>query len=235
MRAQRGYTLIEVLVAASIALVAGWLLVRLCHAAVFAAAHLDGRLNARSAADRLHERLLSDAAAAWSVFVPAADALGASNADGHEIDFVSEDGAHNEFWWAYDFEASASRVTKYAYTPGSPPVAGDAYEGITGFSARTHPLTDLENAASDAYDPLFAGDALADADVPFDWGGLAVGGNHLVRVAIAAPGVERAVSLSSGTAPSHFSIVVDYTPPPPAAERPLCVKNRRACRSGSSY
>jgi prepilin-type N-terminal cleavage/methylation domain-containing protein len=211
---QRGYTLVEILVATAIAFVIGSVALRLVHATAFAAAHADARLNARGAADRLGERLIADAASAWSVFVPPADVLGKSNADGHEIDFVSEDAAHREYWWAYGFDAATSRVTKYAYVPGSPPAAGDTFDGITGLDARTHPITDLGDAASDAYDPLFASDSLSAVDVPFTWGGTAIGGNHLARVTISALGVRKVLNLSSGTAPSHFTVVVDYTPPP---------------------
>lgn len=217
MQSQRGYTLVELLIAAAIAFVIGSLLVRLAHTTIFAAAHLDARLSARNAADRLDERLTADATSAWSVFVPPSDVLGASNADGHELDFVSEDGAHRQYWWAYDFDSAVSRVTKFTYVPGAAPVRGNAFDGITAFAARTHPITDLGNGASDAYDPLFAGDALTAVDVPFGWSGSAVGGNHLVRVGIAAAGVDRNLMLSSGTAPSHFTVIVDYTPPPPTA------------------
>jgi hypothetical protein len=215
VESQRGFSLAEVVIASAIALTAGALLVWLTHATVLAAAHLDRRLSASSEVERLGERLTSDASSAWSIFVPGQDVLGISNADGHELDFVSEDASHRSYWWAYDFDARASQVTVYAYAPGTPPSAGDVYSGITALAAETHPLTDLANPGSDTYDALFAGDALAPVDVPFEWAGNAVGGNHLVRVHVTAAGIDRTMLLATGTAPTHFTVVVGYTPPPP--------------------
>lgn len=214
MESQRGFSLVEVVVASAIALTIGALLVWLTHATVLAAAHLDRRLSARSAVDRLAERMAADASSAWSIFVPARDVLGNGNADGHEVDFVSEDASHRSYWWAYDYDARASQVTVYAYAPGTPPSAGDVYTGIDAYSSETHALTDLAVSSSDVYDALFASDTLTPVDVPFEWGGNAAGGNHLVRVHVSAEGIDRTMLLATGTAPTHFTVVVDYTPPP---------------------
>ncbi len=215
MSSQRGFSLAEIIIASAIAFTIGALLIWLTHATVLAAAHLDQRLSAGSTTDRLADRISADASSAWSIFVPARDVLGNANADGHEVDFVSEDASHRSYWWAYNFDPHASNVTVYSYAPGTPPSSGDVYAGVTSFSAETHALTDLANPASDVYDALFAGDVLTPVDVPFDWGGNAVGGNHLVRVRVAAEGIDRTMLLATGTAPSHFTVVVDYTPPPP--------------------
>jgi len=214
VESQRGFSLVEVVIASAIAFTIGTALVWLTHATVLASAHLDARLSARSSVDRLAERLTTDASSAWSIFVPARDALGTANADGHELDFVSEDASHRSYWWAYDFDARASQVMVYTYGPGVPPSAGDAYGGIESFGAEMHALTDLANPASDVYDALFAGDALSAVDVPFDWGANASGGNRLVRLHVTAEGVDRTMLLATGTAPTHFTVVVDYTPPP---------------------
>lgn len=214
MGSQRGFSLVEVVIASAIAFTIGALLVWLAHATVLAAAHLDQRLTARSTVDRLAERMTADASSAWSVFVPAHDVLGNANGDGHELDFVSEDASHRSYWWAYDFDARASQVTVYAYAPGTPPSVGDVYSGVNAFSAETHALTDLADPASDVYDALFAADTLAPVDVPFEWGGNAIGGNHLVRVHVAAEGIDRTLLLATGTAPTHFTVVVEYTPAP---------------------
>jgi type II secretory pathway pseudopilin PulG len=214
MTSQRGFSLAEVLVASAIAFTLGALLIWLVHATVASAAHLDDRLNASAALDRLQDRLSADASTAWSVFVPARDAFGNANADGHEFDVVTEDASHRSYWRAYGFDARTSRVTVYSYAPGVPPAAGDAYAGIASFAAETHAVSDLANPSSDAYDALFASDTLTPVDMPFEWGGAAVGGNHLVRLHLTATGIDRTLMLASGTAPSHFTVVVDYTPPP---------------------
>ncbi|MEO6835186.1 MAG: prepilin-type N-terminal cleavage/methylation domain-containing protein [Candidatus Tumulicola sp.] len=214
MEGQRGFSLVEILVASAIAFILGWQLLALAHATVFGAAHLDQRLRARSAAEQLEERLESDAASAWSIFVPDNDVTGANNGDGHELDFVTENASHHSFWWAYDYDAATQRVTKYAYAPGNPPVAGDAYDGLTAFEARAHPITDLAKPSNAAYDLLFAGADVTAVEVPYGWNPAAAGGNRLVRVRLAASGVNRVALLASATAPSHFTIVVDYTPAP---------------------
>jgi hypothetical protein len=209
--------LIEALVAAAVAFILTWLLVRLAGQTVFAASHLNARLDARSATDRLAERLESDAAGAWSVFVPDDDVFGASNADGHELDFATEDASHRTYWWAYGYAASTQRVTAYVYAPGSKPIAGDVFDGIGGFGAESRRVTALSDPRSDVYDPLFAGTTVTAVDFDFGWStALANGGNGLTRVQLQAPGVDRTILLSSATAPTHFTVVVQYTPAPPA-------------------
>lgn len=216
METQRGFTLIEAIVAAAIAAILGWQLLALARTTALAASHLDQRMRGRSAADRLEERFASDATTAWSIFVPGTDVNGAKNDDGHELDFVTEDASHRPYWWAYAFDRAAERVTKYAYVPGHPPAAaGEVYEGIANFGARRYAVTDLAKRSSEAYDPLFAGADVTAVEVAYGWNSAATGGNHLVRVRVAAGGVDRVAVLASGTAPSRFTIVVEYTPPPP--------------------
>jgi hypothetical protein len=207
--------LIEVLVAAGVAFVLTWLLVRLASETIFASAHLSARLDGRSATDRLAERLESDAAGAWSIFVPAADVFGANNADAHELDFATEDASHHTYWWAYAYAPATQLVTVYAYAPGSAPIAGDVFDGITGFGAESHPVTDLSDPRSDIYDALFSDTTVTPVDFDFGWSNsLASGGNRLTRVQLEATGVDRTILLSSATAPTHFTVVVEYTPPP---------------------
>jgi hypothetical protein len=214
MEAQRGFTLAETLVAAAIAFVIGWQLLGLAHVLVLGASHLDARLRAHSAADRLEERLTGDAGVAWSVFVPRRDVFGSPNADGHELDFVTEDAAHRTFWRAYGYDAAARRVTSYAYAPGGVPEAGETYDGIAAFAARAHPITDLFRPGNEVYDPLFAGSAVGPIVVPFGWSSAAAGGNGLVRVRLRGGGVARDALLAAGTAPTRFTVVVEYTPAP---------------------
>ncbi|MGA8532550.1 MAG: prepilin-type N-terminal cleavage/methylation domain-containing protein [Candidatus Tumulicola sp.] len=214
MRAQRGFSLVEVMIAAAIALVVGWELLALTHATIFGAARLDQRLRARTGADRLEERLTSDAASAWSIFVPTQDVNGAGNGDGHEVDFATEDRSHRSYWWAYTFDPPAKRVTRYAYSPGSAPVSGETYADIDGLTAHTHPITDLSRPSSGAYDPLFAQTTVSAVDVDFGWNPDAAGGNHLVSVRLTGGGVDRTTLLASATAPSHFTVLVKYTPAP---------------------
>ncbi|HTA37533.1 MAG TPA: hypothetical protein VK760_00585 [Candidatus Acidoferrales bacterium] len=207
--------LIEVLAAAAVAFVLTWLLVRLAGETIFVSHHLGARLDGRSATDRLAERLESDAASAWTIFVPASDVFGASNADAHELDFAAQDASHHTYWWAYGYAPATQRVTVYAYTPGSKPVAGDVFDGITGFGAESHPVTDLAERRSDVYDALFDGTTVTPVDFDFGWStALATGGNRLTRVQLEGAGVDRTLLLASATAPTHFTVVVEYTPAP---------------------
>lgn len=214
MNAQRGFSLVETLVASAIALLVGWQLLSMTHAAILGASKLDGRVRARGAADGLEERLTADAATAWSIFVPGNDLDGNRNDDGHEIDFVTEDASHRPLWWAYAYDARAKSVTRYAYAPGEPAIPGERYEPLDAMSAQTHTLDALAHPGSGIYDPLFARSALENVDVPYGWNSLAVGGNHLVAVRIAGTGVERSLLLAAAAAPSHFTVIVTYTPRP---------------------
>ena len=207
--------LIEVLVAAAIAFVLTWLLVRLASETIFAASHLNARLDARSATDRLAERLESDAAGAWSIFVPATDVFGATTPTHTNSTSQRKMRRTTRIWWAYGYAPASQRVTVYAYTPGSAPIPGDVFDGITGFGAESHPVADLSDPRSDVYDALFAGTTVTPVDFDFGWSNaLANGGNRLTRVQLEATGVDRTLLLSSATAPTHFTVVVEYTPPP---------------------
>lgn len=214
MDRQAGFTLIETLLGAAIAVVMVWALVAMANRLVASAAAANLRLRAGANAARLIERLSSEAASSLAVYVPATDALGQSNGDGHEVDFFAQDGAHRTYGWAYTFNRKAQTLTRYALTGGSTPVAGDALDGIDAFSATAASVTQLETPSSPAYDPLFAGTNAP--DVPYTFAAMpnAVGGNRLVVVQLVASGVNRSVLLASDDAPTAFTVVVDYTPSP---------------------
>ncbi len=214
MERQAGFTLIETLVGAAIAVIMiGGLVVLVDRMVVWAnAANL--RVNGSANAARLIERLSSDAAGAWAVFVPSTDILGQSNTDGHEIDFFSEDGAHRVYAWAYTFDASTKSVTRYAIVSGGAPVAGDVIGDIDSLRATPASVSGLSSSASAAYDPLFA--SASATDVPYTFSAMpsAIGGNRLVAVQLVASGVTRDVALASEDAPTTFTVVVNYTPSP---------------------
>ncbi len=209
MERQAGFTLIETLVGAAIAVVMIWTLVVMADRLVASAAAANLRLVASANAGRLVERLSSEAASALAVYVPATDVLGAANSDGHELDFSTQDGAHRTYAWAYTFDSAAQTLTRYTLTGGGAPVAGDVLRRIDSFSATTAPVTQLGTPSNPAYDPLFAG---ANAtDVP---------GNRLVAVQVVASGVDRSVLLATEDAPTAFTVVVNYTPSPPPVVTP---------------
>jgi prepilin-type N-terminal cleavage/methylation domain-containing protein len=214
VRAQGGFTLLEVAIASSIAVVLAAASIASIHTVVRGAATTARSVRAISAANALQARLIESAAIAWSVFVPRVDVRGNGNADGHEVDFVTQDATRRSFWWAYAFDRSQKLVTQYAYVPGGAVRAGTTYDGIDNFDAAPYPLSAIAVPSSPGFDPLFARATVHDVVVPFEWTPQAPGGNGLVRVAFDGPGVRRNVALAPVTAPTRFTVVLTYTPAP---------------------
>jgi len=220
--AQRGFTLIETMIAAGIFTMLAGVLVVMASRTVAASDGLALRMNAAAGVGSLVERLTSDAASAFAVYVPATDALGDPNADGHEIDFYAQDGSHRPSTWAYRFDPVANTVTRYATGNGTP-AAGTSAANIDSFVATAARASDLSNAASPAYDPLFGGAHAP--DVPFSFAAMpaAIGGNRLVELTIAARGIKQRVWLAAADAPTAFTVVVTYTPSPAPVVTPTPV------------
>jgi type II secretory pathway pseudopilin PulG len=218
MDRQAGFTLLETVVGAAIGVTIVWCVLAFADRLVFWSASANARLNAVANTERLIERMSSEAASSLAVFVPATDALGAANSDGHEVDFFTEDGAHRTYSWAYNFAAATKTITRFTLDPGNAATAGDTLGGIDTFSANPLPVSQLS-----AYDPLFAGAGAS--DVPYTFAAMpgALGGNRLVAVQIAASGVNRSALLASGDAPTAFTVVVTYTasPAPVATATPV--------------
>lgn len=178
-----------------------------------AAASLNVRLRGESAAEHFIDRITAEAATAWAVYVPPRDVLGDDDADGHEVDFFSEDGAHRTYSWAYRYDASAKTLTRYAFAAGAAPVAGESLR-LDAFHAQTIPASAVSVPGSALYDPLFALAAPPDVSHAFAALPAARGGNAMTRVALSAGGVPFDAVIASATAPTAFTIVVRYTPAP---------------------
>jgi hypothetical protein len=176
--------LLEVVVAAVIAAFVVWGLLALANRVVATAASLDARLNAEANADRLVERLASDAVSAWTVSAPSAN----------EIDFSSEDGSHRPFAWSYRYDATRQTVTRSS---------GEIFGAIGGFSATNESVNDLANPSAIAYDPLLAGSKVTSSP-----------GNAFVTLHLLGVGVDRTECFASGAAPTSFTVIVQYTPSP---------------------
>ena len=215
---EAGLTLIEVLIATAVAGFLTLALVAVAQHMIHAAESLNARTQAASAANALQERIESDADSAWGIWVPAADLLGKANADGHELDFLSEDASHRIYAWAYRYDSAANLVTRYAYAPGTSPLAGATYGPLRAFAAQGFGVSALADPASSIYDPLLSGARAQDYTYPFPGIVGAHGGNGIVRLRIGGVGVAVDELLASATAPAHFTIVASYTPSPaPAA------------------
>jgi prepilin-type N-terminal cleavage/methylation domain-containing protein len=210
MHSQRGFTLVEVLIAAGISVMLAAFLVSAAHAFAGWSQRASSAVDAQSALDRLEERMDAEAAGSWSVFVPANDVLGDSNADGHEVDIATEDALRRPSFRAYRYDAAAARIDEYVYGgAGSSPVpTGDVTRGVVAFTATA-------GAASGLAGPLFANATIVDAEVPSLVGDPeATGGNRLTRIAIAIGRSARTLTLASATAPSRVTVVLRYTPAP---------------------
>ncbi|MBV8639690.1 MAG: prepilin-type N-terminal cleavage/methylation domain-containing protein [Candidatus Eremiobacteraeota bacterium] len=206
---QAGFTLVELMIGAAITAIVIGALVAFASRLTLTTTALGARVQSQSAAERLMERLTTEAASAWAVYVPSTDVNGNANADGHEIDFFSEDGSHRPYSWSYTFDATHQQITRYAYAPGAPASPGETIGPVDRFTATTVSVTQLGSV-----DPLFAGATATPVSYGFDTAASAVGGNALVQLQIRSFGVDRSELLASGTAPTTFTVIVNYTPSP---------------------
>lgn len=193
--AEGGFTLLETLIAAALGtLVLGGALLAGAQLSRTAAA-ADDRMRGIDAVARLDERLHSDASSAWAVFVTPGNAS--------EVDFYSQDGAHRPFFWRYSYDATMRAVAR----------GGEIFAPVSGFLA-----AGVQASQIGVLDPLFANARVPDVAYAFSPGTPA--GNALVHVRIDAPGIVRDEFLSSATAPTTFTVVIEYTPSPPPIATP---------------
>jgi prepilin-type N-terminal cleavage/methylation domain-containing protein len=217
-RAQRGFTLLEVLAALGAFSVAALFLL----AAVASVAHWNAALAERQSSEAelggLADRLESEEDSAWAIFTP--------YSDGRELDFFMRDARSRAHFWAYRYDSSAQTLQRVVYaSPDAAAIAdGPPLTGVVSFFAQTYPVTALQDSASPLFSELYASAALTPATVGFgfaDRPGIA-GGNQITYVRVATRHSVRALALATQTAPSGFTIVLRYTPAPsPAASARL--------------
>jgi prepilin-type N-terminal cleavage/methylation domain-containing protein len=221
---QRGFSLLEVAVAAAIAVVLALFCVRAAAAALHALSLQSTRMNEESVVQTLTDRWQADEDTAWAIFTPPSDVSGNANADGHELDFFSRDAKNRSYFWAYAYNANTQTLIRYTYdAPGAAPSLDETFTGITRFYAHTYPLTALQDASSKIYSPLYASATLSDGGVQFyptnaPW---IQGGNTITYVRLETAVNVRELHLSTQTAPSGFTVVLNYTPAPTASPNAL--------------
>lgn len=212
-RREAGFTLLEVLVALAIAVLLGGLLLRTSISALHWTALQSQRVHEHAQIGELVDRLESEEDSAWAIFTP--------YADGHEVDFFTRDGQNQPYFWAYTYDADAQTLTRSIYsTLGGARLTDIIYTGITAFYAHTYPLTALQDPSSKIYSPLYAGATLTPGSVAFFPGSEVAGGNQITYVRIDGPTLARELQLSTQTAPSGFTVVLQYTPAPTATPKP---------------
>ena len=216
MESERGFSLLEVLVALGIGTLvligAADATFGMLHARAAAAA----RTNERSALAALVAAIRNDNETATGFAIPATDSVGATNLDAHAFDLRTRDAATGEriveFRWVAADATHPARVLRSELDSSGLSVVAvtQRYDGITSLHSRVVAISGL-TAGTDA-DPLFAGATLH--DVALDLGDGATAGNALLAVTIASAHVQRRLRLANLAAPTRFTYVLQYTPAP---------------------
>ncbi len=107
-------------------------------------------LHEHGAVNTTLDQIATDAQHSRWVGIPSTDIYGASNTNGHEIDFYTVDSNKNPYFWAWYYDTNAQTLQKYTYTdPASRAnlkTAGQQAWNITGFSAASLALSTITNA-----------------------------------------------------------------------------------------
>ncbi len=212
----RGFTLLETVVSVAIAVVLGWVLLTVITHVLLVSRVQAARDAAQSAIMQLTDNLTTEEDDAWAIYVPPSDVLGASNGDGHEVDFFARDGKQQPYFWAYNYDSSAHALTRYRFaSPGGSATKDVTYSGVTAFSAQTYPITALQDSSTPVYSPMYGGARLQSGIVHF-YPGMPwiAGGNNITYIHVEASGFRRDLQLATSTAPSGFTVVLNYTPSP---------------------
>ena len=223
---ERGFSLLETIVALAIAVILGWLLFHALVQALRVGTLQAQRDGEQAVMGQLVDDLQTEEDDAWAIFNPPSDVLGKPNADGHEVDFYTRDGRQRTYFWSYTYDAAAQTLTRYRYaSPGAAPVKDASFAGITKFWSQTYPVTALQDAKTPVYSALYAGANLRSGIVHF-YPGMPwiAGGNNITYAHIESATLSQDLELATQTAPTGFTVVLWYTPSPgPTASSPLAV------------
>jgi prepilin-type N-terminal cleavage/methylation domain-containing protein len=205
--AERGFTLVEMLVSVAIMLVVSMAALILMKSA---SRTLEARVGEQSAGIALAEqvnRMQSDASTADAVWAP----------NLNEVDFYSitsatdakvwndPNGPRAGLYWKYVYDSSTHTVARFDYTPIS--VVGVVRKNVAGTTGYA-PILGVSafSARMVSADKVLAG--VAAHAYPVNVGGNGViGGNGIVVVTITTPAGTRVVHLTAGNMPSGFTVV----------------------------
>jgi len=229
-RHERGFTVVEALVAIGLFVALGFLTLSLLQALLRASA-----ANATSAGGALTleqqiDDFRSDAATAFAVFVPTNDVMhkpnGANGGTPHEVDFYTKTDTGATAFWAYYYDAAAQTLQRIDYDAagnrGEADRATGAIDtnasypvlpGVSQFGVRTLEANDLvgtSNVYAPAIAPLFSAATPKPLPVGFDDGGPPrtdlYGGNTTVQIQITTAHGARTIHLATGALPSGFTV-----------------------------
>jgi prepilin-type N-terminal cleavage/methylation domain-containing protein len=214
---QRGFTLIETLVAMGIilALVVAVVIASRAFMNGAAAAATQQRSSLNEA--RLLDMLRADAASSIAIFVPTNTALGTSNSAGNEVDFFSRRADRTPEVYGFLFVAGSNGQPGYVqeYTYDKPNGTATAYglpmKGFTGLTATSFSADALN-------DPMFTSPPRRH-DIPTGYSGV-FAGNHVTRVKLSAMAANNAIEtrfaeLMAGILPNGVkAVTARWTPQP---------------------
>ena len=213
---ERGFTLVEVLVAAGLWVVLGGTLLLVTQGLLSATRTAVAQQHAYVTLTGLIDTLDAESSSALAIFVPPTDVLGTANSDGHELDFYSRDAQQYGRFWAYRWNRQTSTLQRYTYSaPGSAATPSDA--PITGVSAFTAARTLASSLGA-----VFAnGYVTRDVAVNFNYPNVD-GGNAITSVTFADSRDTFKLELLPGTMTSGFAVVVaTFTPTPAPSPTPV--------------
>lgn len=207
---ERGFTLLEVVVAAGLWIVLGGSLLFVAQGLLGAARTVAVQQRAYVTLTRLIDALDSESSSSLAIFVPPRDVTGAANADGHELDFYSRDAARYGHFWAYRWDQATNTLQRYTYpAPGSSAAPSDPpLQGIIAFSATRKAASSLAPAFANGY-------VTSDVAVNFNYPNVE-GGNAVTLLTFADARDTFSLELLPGTMTSGFAVVVATFTPTPA-------------------
>ena len=213
---QRGFTVVEVLLALAIALPVAVALLGVVRLAMGGVESAASTAAAAAVMDDLVERLDAESHGAAALFEPANDVLGNPSCDPHgecrELDFFTRDTQGAAHFWAYRFDATAHTLQRYLYddrTAGGPVNVrtSGAPLPLRSFEVKQMPISRADVPSLGGYTPV-------DVSVALGYPGVS-GGNALAVVNMSNAAFHLRRELLPRLAASGFTVVVGtYTPAP---------------------
>jgi len=207
VRCQRGFTLLETLVALAIALPLGFAFLAILGGGLRGASAAAAAGAGADALASLAERLDAEAHSAAAIFTGS-----------NELDFFTRDASGAPHFWAYRYDAATKTLARYVYDdlgaggPVNARPSGPRLANVVAFSTTRAPISQITI-------PALAGYAVRDVSLPLGYPGVS-GGNALVVVDVRTANSRIHRELAPRLAPSGFSVIVGTYAPAVAPSAP---------------